>query len=286
MSHHVIIVNPNSGSVRREASLLSVIEHQFALRGHTVSVLETERKGHAAELAVQHAILGVSTLVAVGGDGTVSEVASGLLGSTVALGIIPVGSGNGLARCLDIPMDIPGAIDRITAGSVRALDVGWINDCPFFGTAGFGLDVAIVDRFNKGSVRGLVTYVHLAADALRSSPVQQFRLNGVPRHGAMLTFANASQFGNNAKIAPRAIPFDGVLHAVITPKLTRWNTVPLLVRMFAGRYTNSPKVQELLGTKFLVEFDQPQAFHTDGEVHAPVATAKISITNGQLRILC
>ena len=160
MDQHTItfIINPISGTGQKDA-ILAAIEEMRTIAPESISVRRTERAGHATEIAAEEAARGTDVVVAVGGDGTVNEVARALVHTETALGIIPCGSGNGLARHLRIPMDVEGAFQLIEELCITSIDYGTINDAPFFCTCGVGFDAFISQKFAEAGKRGLATYV-------------------------------------------------------------------------------------------------------------------------------
>lgn len=158
MQRLLFIINPISGTSRK-GKIIKAIERRIDAQRFSVEFRYTEYAGHAVEIARQAAEDGVDIVVAVGGDGTVNEVARSLVHTNTALAIVPSGSGNGLARHLLIPMDIEKALDIINANVVTELDYGLINDKPFFCTCGVGFDAFISLKFAEAGSRGLKTYL-------------------------------------------------------------------------------------------------------------------------------
>ncbi|MBQ6405233.1 MAG: acylglycerol kinase family protein, partial [Prevotella sp.] len=169
-THIVFIINPKSGTGRKDTlpdQIDAILDHER----FTHELRWTEYRGHAAEITRQCVADGVDVVVAVGGDGTVNEVARSLVHSQTALGIIPCGSGNGLARHLCIPMDINKAIGIINHCQIESFDYGIINDLPFFCTCGMGFDAFISLKFAEAGKRGPITYVeHVLKEGLKYKP--------------------------------------------------------------------------------------------------------------------
>ena len=223
--HILFIVNPISG-VKKKTSVLKQIENGIDAMLFTYEIVLTEYAGHAAELAKKAAEEGVDIVVAVGGDGTVNEVARSLVHSNSALGIIPRGSGNGLARHLQIPMDVKKALKIINQASIQCLDYGKINGQPFFCTCGVGFDAFVSLKFAESGKRGPLSYVeNTLREGLRYQP-DTYTIeteNGVTKHKAFLVAcANASQYGNNVYIAPNASMSDGLMDIII---MEAFNTI-------------------------------------------------------------
>ena len=181
--------------------------------------------GDAFTAAVGFAAGGYDTVVAVGGDGTVNEVAKGLVGTSCRLAIIPVGSGNGLARHLGIPMGCD-AVHIVFEGKSQLIDAGKINDEYFFCTAGIGFDAVVGERFNSSTTRGLMSYMeHCVKEYVKYEPEEyEIDLLGAKfrQKAFLITFANSSQWGNNVFIAPDANISDGMMDVVI------WRSSPMV----------------------------------------------------------
>ena len=200
------IVNPLSGTTSAEQKKL--LQDAFMRRANALDyapeVVQTTHPGHATDLAAEAVERGVNRIIAIGGDGTINETAQALRRSATALGIVPIGSGNGLARHLGIPLNPMKAIDRALNGRPVVIDSGEINEHPFFCTAGLGFEAYVAHAFARQPVRGLPTYVRTAFRAFWAYKPLRFALDGQQKELFSLTFANAGQFGNNAWMAPTA----------------------------------------------------------------------------------
>ena len=214
----VFIINPISGTHSKD-EIPALIETRLDHERYDYEIQLTGYAGHATEIARNCVARGIDAVVAVGGDGTVNEVARALTHSETALGIIPCGSGNGLARHLCIPMDAKKAIDIINACNIELFDYGVINDLPFFCTCGMGFDAFISLKFAEAGKRGPITYVeNVLKEGLKYKPetYQVESDDGAHRYKAFLiACANASQYGNNAYIAPGATMKDGQMDVII-----------------------------------------------------------------------
>ena len=203
----VFILNPISGTHSKK-EIPEMIERTLDHEQFDAEIRLTEYAGHASEIAKECANEGIDIVVAIGGDGTVNEVARSLVHTQTALGIIPCGSGNGLARHLCLPLDIKKAIQIINACKIEAFDYGVINDLPFFCTCGMGFDAFISLKFAEAGKRGPVTYLeNVLKEGLvyRPETYEVEDESGTKKYKAFLiACANASQYGNNAYIAPGA----------------------------------------------------------------------------------
>ena len=214
----VFIMNPISGTMNK-AAIPSLIERYLNHDCFDYEIVQTAYAGHAVELATKAKDEGIDIVVAIGGDGTVNEVARAVVHSNTALGIIPCGSGNGLARHLMLPMNVAKAIQIINEGEIHLLDYGIINDHPFFCTCGMGFDAFISHKFAEAGKRGPITYVeNVLKGGLQYKP-ETYEIrdeHGTTRLKAFLiSCANASQYGNNAYIAPQASMSDGLMDIVV-----------------------------------------------------------------------
>ncbi|MCE2982460.1 MAG: YegS/Rv2252/BmrU family lipid kinase [Parachlamydia sp.] len=244
----------------------------------THEIAFTKYRGHAAELAI--AATSYDIIAAVGGDGTVNEVSRPLIDTSATLAIIPVGSGNGLARHLKIPMGLEGSIRALNQAQSISIDTGLINGLPFLGTAGLGFDACIAHRFPKLSRRGFFSYCKagLQEYANYRPSLYTIQLNGetIMREAFILTIANSSQYGNNFSVSPAADMEDGFFDLVILRKLPLVNVPELLWHFKRGtlalfKYAEIIPFQTL---KILIPHTQA---HVDGDpvdLHSPV-TVKV-----------
>jgi YegS/Rv2252/BmrU family lipid kinase len=278
------IVNVRSG---RAARALPAVQ-AFA-RDRGAEVVLTKRVRHAHDLAREALERGARTIVAVGGDGTLNEVGSALVGTTTVFGLVPCGSGDGLGRHLGIHGSTAHVLGVLDHGTERTIDTGIVNDCPFFTAAGLGFEAEIAARFNRLRHRGFARYLSTSATAFREWKPQRYRISHDRRTEALEAFtlvvANADQYGNNARIAPRARADDGLLDLTAVPAVTRWNAVPLLVRLFTGRLAGAANVVMRRSAQFVIERDAPGPFHTDGELHEGGCRLEFTVRPASLKIL-
>lgn len=223
MSKVLAIINPISGTGSKK-SIPDQLARAYAPLEHELLLTYTKAAGHAEELARRAAEEGYDHVIAVGGDGTVNEVARGLVGSKTALAIVPKGSGNGLARALGLSMSTDRVIEQLASGRRITIDSCQMNGQPFFCTCGMGFDAAVSRTFAEASTRGPVTYLRTMIDEYRSFKPETYRIildegeRTIETEAFVLVVANASQYGNNAYIAPGADLADGLLDlAIIRP---------------------------------------------------------------------
>lgn len=287
-----IIINPMSGGAspdqaRARAELASTVAEAH---GEQADVFVTERGGHARELTRAAVTKGARLVIAWGGDGTLNEVASALAFQPVPLGMVPAGSGNGFARELQIDRRPERAIADAMHAQPRTIDVGEIDTRLFVNVAGFGFDAYVAAEFAKrGHRRGLTGYVAIVARALGSyvPPTYTITTGGnrqVSKKAILVTVANSAQFGNGARIAPRALLDDGRLDLVIVEERARWRTICHVPRLFDGTVERIPGCSISHITEATIESDQPMVFHVDGEAVQGGTRLQVRIHPGALRV--
>lgn len=283
------IFNPHSGRNRRHPYLRDRARAFITRQGWDATVVSTERPRHATELAQRAVDEGCTLVVAIGGDGTMNEVACALVGTETVFGLIPCGSGNGLGRHLGIPGPGHGAFRALCEGRPVAIDTGLLNANPFFCAAGLGFEALIAGRFSGLTSRGFTGYLRTGAAAWRDYRPETYRIHhdrATDRVEAFtLALANSAQYGNNAYIAPGASVSDGRLDLTAVPPVNLLNGVPLLWRLFHGSLDRVPSVLRLQDTHFVIERVKPGWAHTDGEPRAETARVEVSIRPRSLRIM-
>ena len=268
------IMNPISGTTSKDR-IPHLIETTLDQDLYEYNILMTERAGHASELAVSARDEGIDIVVAVGGDGTVNEVARSIVHSDTALGIIPCGSGNGLARHLMLPMNLKKAIQIINRCEIHNLDYGVINGYPFFCTCGMGFDAFVSMKFAEAGKRGPITYVeNVLREGLKYKP-ETYEIedeNGKMRYKAFLiSCANASQYGNNAYIAPQASMSDGLMDVIIMEPFDVLEAPQISIDMFNKTLDKSSKIKTFKCKKLRIHRKEAGVIHFDGD---PVMTDK------------
>lgn len=254
--------------------------------GFATDVCYTERPGHATELAAEAVRAGLGRVIAIGGDGTINETAKALLHTRTALGIVPLGSGNGLARHLGLPLPPHRAIERALAGRPVVIDSGQVNEHPFFCTTGIGFDAHVAHLFARQSVRGLVTYARLAFQAFLSYKPQEYRLDGEAQTLFALTVANAGQFGNNAWIAPKANIADGLLDVCRMQPFPKRDTGIITWQLFNRKLDQSAYLQTTQTRSATIQGEGPLAIHVDGEpVELPTDTMTVTVVPNSLLVI-
>jgi len=265
-----ILINPVSGGATASVVRARVEQARVALRAHGEegAVIVTERRGHATELAADAVSRGERRVVSWGGDGTMNEVASALAGTETVLGLIPSGSGNGLARELGIPREAQAALEVALRAEPRRIDAGQLDGRWFFSIAGIGFDAQVAASFDRAASRrrGFGTYARITARELLTYRAATYRVGGGPsREVFLITLANSAQFGNGMRIAPGARVDDGVLDLVVFEERSRVGTILNLPRLVTGTVERARGVTIRQVTETVIESDRPMAYHVDGE---------------------
>ena len=268
----VFIINLISGTSDK-AAIPGLIDQYLDKTQFEYEIAVTQYAGHASEIAAKAKDDGVDVVVAIGGDGTVNEVASAIVHSSTALGIIPCGSGNGLARHLLLPLNVRKAIEVINRCEIRQLDYGIINDYPFFCTCGMGFDAFVSMKFAEAGKRGPITYVeNVLREGLKYKP-ETYTIedeNGTLQYKAFLiSCANASQYGNNAYIAPQASMSDGLMDVIIMEPFDVFEAPQISIEMFSKTLDKNSKIKTFRTRHLHIRRDKPGVIHYDGD---PVMT--------------
>ena len=292
MKNIAFIINPISGSKETQSAkrkLPKLIMQTLDAEQWLPNITFTEYAGHATELAYQYARMGFDAVVAVGGDGTVNEVARGLKDSQTALGIIPMGSGNGFARHLNIPIKPNKAIEMINHSEPISVDYGLANGRLFVSTCGTGFDALVADNFAGSNKRGFMTYLqNVLKEAFAYQP-QTYHIVGdgldVTHKAFLITFANANQWGYEAMIAPKASIQDGKMDIMLMSSHALLGSASLALRLFAGSIDDSHFMDTLRAREITLERESVAPFHIDGDPVEMEKDIHIKIVADGLRVL-
>lgn len=284
-----LIINKHAGHKKGEDVVRQVIPY-LENSGQLVSYAFTNYPGHASELAEKASRNGFSLVVAVGGDGTVNEVARGLIGTQTALGIIPVGSGNGLARELKIPMNMAKSARTLVHGKNLEIDVCKLNEQHFLCTSGIGFDAQIAFLMSKAGARGFMKYIQLVVqESLTYKPLAlRMKIDGnrIEKSAFLVTFANASQFGNNAFIAPDASMTDGLIDVVVVNRFSKLWLPVFAVALFTKLIPRLPFVDCYRAKNITLELADTPFFHFDGEPGQLTIPARVKIDSAKILVRC
>lgn len=279
------IVNPNSGADRKSDRIALIKEH--APENIDYEIISWLSPDHNLKQIIEQGSFDV--VAAVGGDGTVNCTATLLRNQKSALAIIPFGSGNGLARHLKIPLDIKKAIKLTGEGKISAMDSCEINGQAFFCTSGAGFDAHIGKLFAASKKRGFYSYFKIILNQIRIYRCEEYELvvdqNREFVKAFLITVANASQYGNNAYIAPLAQVNDGLMNVSILKPFKAWNVPSITWRMFNQTLHKSRFVETRTGRDIIIRRKEPGAAHYDGEPCEMGATLNFKIIPDSLKVL-
>jgi YegS/Rv2252/BmrU family lipid kinase len=292
MKNIAFIINPISGAKETQNAkkkLPKLIMQTLDMEQWLPNIVFTEYAGHATELAYQYARMGFDAVVAVGGDGTINEVARGLKNTNTALGIIPMGSGNGFARHLNISIRPQKALEMLNHSEPICVDYGLANGRLFVSTCGTGFDAVVADCFAGSSKRGFMTYLQNTLKVAWSYHPQTYHIVGdgldVTHKAFLITFANANQWGYEAMIAPKASLQDGQMDIMLMSSHAILGSASLALRLFTGSIDNSYFMDTLRAKEVTLEREEKAPFHIDGDPVDMEKDIHIKIVPGGLKVL-
>ncbi len=263
-----LIINPVSGNESKRF-LPEEFASSFDQTKYDIFIRITGYAGHATEIAREAVRDRFKFVVTAGGDGTVNEVAKELVDSDTIFGIIPFGSGNGLARDLNIPLDASKAINIIREGNVRTIDYGVANDSIFFCTCGVGFDAFISDKFADEKKRGPLGYVRNVVEGVIEFRSEEYEITHdegtINERAFLVTCANASQYGNEAYIAPTADMEDGKMNVSILKPLNPNEFPQTTFQLFTKNIDKNSKMISLLTSNLVIKRNKSGVMHVDGE---------------------
>ena len=282
MKKLLFIANPLSGGIDKK-KLLGQVERTIR---HPYEVAFTERPGHATELARKS---DADIVVAMGGDGTVNEVASGLIGTDKVLGIIPCGSGDGLALHLGISRKPHRAAKTLNDGIITDMDCGLLDGKPFFCTAGVGLDADVAEKFESVTHRGVRSYISLAWKLWQHFHPETYTIDidgeQIVTPAVIVTVANANQWGNQARIADEASVQDGLLNVVIVKPFRTWEIPILAAKLMLGCAHTSRRVETYTGKHISITRQTHGAAHFDGDPIRKGTHMEMEVVPNAIRVL-
>ena len=292
MKNIAVSINPISGAKETQNAKLKLpklIMQTLDMEQWLPNIVFTEYAGHATELAHQYARMGFDAVVAVGGDGTVNEVARGLKDTKTALGILPMGSGNGFARHLNIPIRPQKALEMINHSEPINVDYGLANGRLFVSTCGTGFDAVVADNFAGSNKRGFMTYLQNTLKVAFSYQPQTYHIVGdgldVTHKAFLITFANANQWGYEAMIAPKASVQDGKMDIMLMSSHAILGSASLALRLFTGSIDNSYFMDTIRAKEITLEREEVAPFHIDGDPVEMDKDIHIKIVADGLKVL-
>lgn len=264
----LLIINPISGT-RSKHGLGNLVANRLKPLNIDVSIAETSYGGHAYSLAAEAVEKGVDMVITAGGDGTVNEVANALSFSDCTLGIIPFGSGNGLARSLSIPLEVTGALKIIENGHFMHCDRGVVNSQPFYCTFGVGFDATVSEKFAAMKKRGRITYIRSAFREFLNYHCQPYAIiiDGkiITEKALLIAVCNAPQYGNNAYIGPKAKLTDGLLDITVVHSDNPFHTLLASMDMMTGMLDKNRRIGTFRVPSLSIIRTNDGPVHLDGE---------------------
>jgi diacylglycerol kinase (ATP) len=283
----LFIINPVSGGKKKDA-VPDMVDKNLDKTVFDYQIVYSDGVSHAHVIAAD-ARNRFDLIVAVGGDGTVNEVASGIAGSNTALGILPFGSGNGLSRFLGIPMDAGKAIKNLNNWNLQSIDAAKVDGEWFFNIAGMGFDAHISEVFSHKKARGFGTYIKSSFSEVVNYKAENYRIvidgKVYEREAFMVSFANSSQYGNNAHVSPGASIQDGMVDVCIIKPFPLWRFIGLGIRMFTKTTHKSKYVEIIRGKHIVVNRQNAGPLHLDGEPRIAGAGFIIEVLPSALKII-
>jgi len=283
----LFIINPVSGGKKKDKVPALIHQHlDHDTYDHEVihSTLEVNIREIARKAASQYDVI-----VAVGGDGTVNETASAIANTDTILGIIPYGSGNGLARFLNVPLDVVKAIKNLNTPRVKLIDAAKLNNDWFFNMAGMGFDAHISEVFSKGKRRGFGEYLKSSIHEISNYKAQDYQIeidgHKFDREAFMLSFANSSQYGNNAHVSPHASVHDGLIDVCIIKPFPAYRLLEMGIRMLTKTSESSKFVEIIRGKHIIVKRASAGPVHLDGEPRVIGPDAEIVVVPHSLKVI-
>jgi YegS/Rv2252/BmrU family lipid kinase len=287
----LVVINPHAGPgrVARLAECRALAAQVLTRHGYQTRVEATSAPGEARAMAARACAEGAAVVVAWGGDGTVNEVGSALAFSNTALGIVPGGSGNGLARDLGLPMDPERALDAAASGAARRIDAGELDGSLFFNVAGVGLDGLIARRLaSPASRRGLPAYVVAALREWPGYVPRRYRVTGdieLEAPALFVAVANSRQYGFGGCIAPAARLDDGYLDLVIVGRHSLWQVARRLPPFFRGTLREGRGLTMRRIQQATIHAEGEMPLHVDGEPRAGRGSVSVRTHPGALRVM-
>ena len=283
------IFNPHSGSNRRNPYLRERAVAFIKERGLDATVVSTERPRHATDLARQAVDEGCGLVVAIGGDGTMNEVATALVNTPAVFGLIPCGSGNGLGRHVGIRRPGHGAFRTLLDGRPMPIDTGLVNGFAFFNAMGLGFEADIAVRFSRQTRRGLAGYIRVGFPSFFAHQPERCKVRhagGTDEVDAFtLAVMNSDQYGNDARVAPGAKLDDGRFELISVPQVGFFGACGMLYRLGTDTFDQVRAVTRFSGAEFTIERAKPGWIHTDGEPRATTSKLEITLKPQSLRIM-
>jgi len=283
----LFIVNPNAGE-KTSTVIIKIIEKEFSEKVDYQIAL-WKNKDDFNEISTILNTGSYTDAIAVGGDGTVNKVASELVGTNIRLGIVPIGSGNGLARSLGLSMNIETVIKQILEGKSSVIDTGIVNGEPFFCTSGMGFDAHVAWLFSKSKSRGFRSYAMITVGQLLKYKAKDYvlEMNGesFTRKAFLITVANAGQYGNDVYVAPKAKLNDGLFHVVIAKPFNILQLPGIFLRVILKKEQKKNVAETYTTDQLIITRETPDSIHFDGEPHMAGLELNYTLNKNSLHVI-
>jgi len=285
--HLTFIINPVSGTTKKK-NIPKLLGNFFKDSQMEISIRNTDYAGHAREIAAELSKKGNTEIIAVGGDGTINEIINGIGDRGTIMGILPTGSGNGLARHIGIPMHSKKALELIKLCNTQNIDLMKINGELSANVSGIGFDALVAHQFQKSKTRGLMTYAQISMKEFFKYQPQTFEITidgkEYTKEAFLISFANSSQFGNNAFIAPKASLTDGLIDICILKPFPIISTPIVFERVMAKTINNSKFMDIIQGKKISVR-NNVKLYHLDGDPRISEKHIEIEVLPAILKLI-
>lgn len=286
---YLFILNPISGSRKNSFKIIDIIDDNFKTTHHEYEFAFTTESGEAKKISQQAVESNFDVVVAAGGDGTINEVASGLVESSTALGIIPLGSGNGIARSYRVPLNITKSIKFLANAPIVNVDVGKVANHYFFGVCGLGYDAQIGKKFQDFGIRGPIPYFLIGLREFIQYKPEKFELHFEDKikivSPLLITISNTEQYGNGAIISPNADPRDGIFEICIINPIPVFRAISATKKLFNGKINEVEEYVQYRSKNVKIISEKEQGvLHTDGEPHRRQKITEITILNNALKV--
>ena len=286
----VFIVNPKAGITPKSKAVIELLAGNVIPSSRFIpEVVFTQRAGHATELAKEALGRGADIVVASGGDGTINEVACAMVNTGIPMGILPAGSGNGLARSLGISLSYALALRTIIRGNTKLMDVAIANDTLYTSIAGVGFDAHVAQKFAESYLRGMFSYLKIILNEFRAYKPLTYKLTidgvSMEKQALVIVFANGNQFGFNTRIAPDARVDDGFLDVCVMKKMPVSQLLNVGYHMMRGTPVKTGYTEYFKGKEITIETSSDPLMNIDGEPKIMQSPVKISIQPLALNVI-
>lgn len=283
-----LIINPKAGT-HKKGDIERLARAELEPLGYDLTVYRTIGPGDATVRAREAITAGYYGVLVAGGDGTINEVASGLKGSDVPMGILPCGSGNGLARHLGLKMNVEGGLDVVREDNIISVDYGMVNNLPFFCTFGVGFDAAVSERFAQQPRRGRISYIKSTLHEFLTYAPEEYTISLpdgtiLTEKAFLLAVCNASQYGNNAYIAPNASITDGLFDITIVHSGSPITTALVGLDLMTGFIDRNLLIDRFRAKALTITRKNPGPMHIDGEPMVSPCKMEITCHHSELRL--